>query len=64
MITVQTTSQLILTKKKSVYLAPTETNEPNIQMTYLTRLKALIEYGYVGARPGKIVCCGSLVLEE
>ena len=33
-------------------------------MTYLTRLEALIEYVYVGAKPGKIVCCGSLALEE
>ena len=50
MLTVQTTSQLILTKKKSVYLAPTKTNEPNFQMTYLTRLKALIEYGLCGCQ--------------
>lgn len=63
-LTVQTTSQLILLKTKRVYLAPTKTNEPNIQMTYLTRLEALIEYVYVGAKPGKIVCCGSLALEE
>lgn len=64
MLTVQTTSQSILTKTKSVYLAPTTPNEPNIQMTYLTRLKALTEYVYVGAKPGKIAFCGSPVLEE
>ena len=64
MLTVQTTSQSILTKTKGVYLAPTTPNEPNVQKTYLMRLKALTEYVCVGAKPGKIAFCGSPVLEE
>ena len=63
-LTIQTTSQSILTKTKGVYLAPATPNEPNVQMTYLMRLKALTEYVYVGAKPGKIAFCGSPVLEE